>query len=137
MNPALVILILLPAAVLSDVCDGKPDGNIEIGCRAYTECKGGVATAIACDTDMAYNQDTGVCDNAANVPPPCGVFKNCTNINDGHYADTDNSCKSYYTCISGQFVGHNFCPAALIFNEAQQSCDWPKATPPPCGTASS
>ena len=30
---------------------------------------------------------------------------------DGHFPDLDNGCHSYYTCVEGVFVGHNFCPA--------------------------
>ncbi|XP_005096139.1 chitin-binding domain protein cbd-1 [Aplysia californica] len=135
MNPAFVLLILLPAAALGMNCTGQPDGNYEIGCRSYSICTGGKTTIITCDMEMAYNQDTGKCDDVTNIPPPCGIKKDCSNAKDGRYADVDNNCKSYYTCVGGEFAGHNFCPSSLVFNEKLQSCDWPKQTPPPCGTS--
>jgi len=133
MNPMFVFLVLLPAAALGMNCTGMPDGNYEIGCRSFAKCAGGKSEIVSCDIDMAYNQGTGMCDDAKNVAPPCGVKKDCSSLSDGKYADTNNGCKSYYTCVAGQFAGHNFCPANLLFNEQLQSCDWPKNSP--CGGA--
>merc|ERR1712244_40834 len=137
MNPAFAILILLPVAALGMNCTGQPNGNYEIGCRSYATCNNGQAQIVSCDVDMAYNQDTGKCDDVTNIPPPCGVMKDCSSSADGRYADTDNACRTYYTCVAGSFAGHNFCPANLVFNENLQACDWPKAAPPPCGTGGS
>jgi len=133
MNPAFALLILFPAAAFGMNCTGQPDGNYEIGCRSYSVCSGGKAEIISCDVDMAYNQDSGKCDDVTNIPPPCGVKKDCSSMADGKYADMDNGCHSYYTCTGGEFAGHNFCPANLVFNEQLQSCDWEKNAP--CGGA--
>nr|KAG5690942.1 hypothetical protein BaRGS_034328 [Batillaria attramentaria] len=43
-------------------------------------------------------------------------MKDCSNMADGHYPDLDNNCRSYYTCVEGRFVGHNFCPASVPKN---------------------
>ncbi|KAK7475457.1 hypothetical protein BaRGS_00033276 [Batillaria attramentaria] len=117
-------------------CTGKDDGNYEIGCRVYTVCSGGKSTVVECDPGSVYSTSAGKCDAPANVPPPCGEMKDCSNMADGHYPDLDNNCRSYYTCVEGRFVGHNFCPASLVFNEKNGSCDWPDYVSPPCGTAS-
>ncbi|XP_070206208.1 probable chitinase 10 [Littorina saxatilis] len=61
-------------------------------------------------------------------------MKDCSNMADGHFADLDNGCHSYYTCVGGAFVGHNFCPSSLVFNEDNKACDWPDNVSPPCGT---
>merc|ERR1712033_130458 len=103
MNVLVAILVLLPAFALGKNCTGEVDGNYEIGCRSYAKC-----------------------DDVNNVPPPCGQMKDCSAMTDGKYADMDNGCKTYYTCVAGQFAGHNFCPSTLLFNEKLQACDWPK-----------
>ncbi|GFO19889.1 hypothetical protein PoB_004639400 [Plakobranchus ocellatus] len=100
-------------------CTGQPDGNYEIGCRSYTVCTAGKQSIVNCEKDMAYNTDTGRCDDVNNIPAPCGVMKDCSALNNGHYADTDNNCRSYYTCNGGIFVGHNFCPANLDLTSAK------------------
>merc|ERR1712183_1232796 len=93
MNPMYALLLLLPSATLGMNCTGQPDGNYEIGCRSYAKCSGGKNEIVTCDVDMAYNQGTGVCDDATNVAPPCGVKMDCTSLSDGKYADTNNGCK--------------------------------------------
>jgi len=135
MNALAALIMLLPAAALGMNCTGQPDGNYEIGCRSYAVCSGGQSNIVTCDVNMAYNQDTGKCDDMSAIPPPCGVMKDCSSLADNHYADSDNGCRTYYTCVGGNFAGHNFCPANLVFNEVTQSCDWPKAVAPPCGSA--
>merc|ERR1711935_731413 len=135
MNPIFALLIVLPAAAWGLNCTGQPDGNYEIGCRSYATCSGGAYSIVSCDMDMAYNQDTGKCDDVTNVPPPCGDKHDCSAESDGHYADVARGCKSYYTCVGGLYAGHNFCPSVLVFNEAQQACDWPANVAPPCGTS--
>jgi len=132
MNAFVVILVCLPAMALGMNCTGVADGNYEIGCRSYVTCTSGVPTSVNCDIGTAYNKDTGRCDDINVIPPPCGVMMDCTNKNDGGYAD--GGCASYYTCVGGVFVGHNFCPASLVFDEVQGVCDWPKNVPAPCGT---
>ncbi|XP_005096138.1 chitin-binding domain protein cbd-1 [Aplysia californica] len=136
MNPAFALLILLPAAALGLNCTGVPDGNYEIGCRAYSTCTSGVWKIVQCDIDMAYNKDTGKCDDVKNVPSPCGVKQDCTGKADGRYADlsSDPKCNSYFTCADEIFMGENPCPGALVFNEKLQACDFIKAVDPPCGT---
>lgn len=47
--------------------------------------------------------------SVADVGPPCGSQKDCKNVADGKFADTDNQCTSYYTCSGGTYFGHNYC----------------------------
>ncbi|XP_064613346.1 uncharacterized protein LOC135477121 [Liolophura sinensis] len=74
--------------------------------------------------------------SAINSPPPCGIQRDCHALHDGRYADTLRlpKCKYYYTCHGGQFLGHNECPGALVFNETLGICDWENDVFPPCGS---
>lgn len=47
--------------------------------------------------------------SVADVGPPCGSQKDCKNVPDGKYADTETQCTSYYTCSGGTYFGHNYC----------------------------
>ncbi|KAK3699358.1 hypothetical protein RRG08_056495 [Elysia crispata] len=134
MNSLYIVLAILPATVLCMNCTGQPDGNYEIGCRSYTICACGKQNIVSCESGMAYNTDTGKCDDMNNIPLPCGVMKDCSALDNNRHADTDNNCRSYYTCNGGIFVGHNFCPANLVFNEENQACDYPDNVRAPCGT---
>ncbi|XP_076435233.1 chondroitin proteoglycan-2-like, partial [Babylonia areolata] len=124
-------------AALGLDCSVVGDGNFEIGCRTYTTCSAGQATVRACDGGTVYNSDIGKCDDPSRVKPPCGQMKDCSTFPDGHYADLDNHCRSYYTCVGGAFVGHNFCPAGLVYSAVTKACDWPANVQPPCGGAES
>lgn len=133
MKGLLGLLLVLPAAWCFD-CTAVSDGVYEAGCKSFVTCSNGVASIKECERNQVYNSATGVCADAASVGPPCGTMKDCTNAADGKYADTDQQCKSYYTCSGGTFFGHNYCAGGLVFNEALQTCDWPADTDPPCGT---
>merc|ERR1711915_75082 len=130
----LLVLALAFAAVFATDCQNLPDGNYEIGCRSFTRCTGAVVKIVDCDMGQVYNNKTGSCDDPTNVPPPCGVMKDCTNAKDGKFADMEQHCHSYYSCYKGEFLGHNICPASLVFNEVLQTCDWAENVAPPCGT---
>merc|ERR1719495_1716739 len=100
----LVVFSLAFVAIHATDCVNKADGNYEIGCRSYTQCSSGAPKIIDCDKGMVYNNKTGNCDDPANVTPPCGVMKDCSNQKDGKYADTEEHCRSYYSCYKGQFL---------------------------------
>ncbi|XP_033749000.1 chondroitin proteoglycan 2-like [Pecten maximus] len=127
-------LVTLVPVVLSLNCTGKQDGVYDQGCRSYTKCDNGTAVVMFCITRTAYNRDTFTCDDAFNVPPPCGTYRECSALDDGTYPDIDMMCTSYYTCNRGQFFGHSLCPAGLVFNQGLQVCDWRFNVSKPCGT---
>ncbi|XP_041346948.1 chitin-binding domain protein cbd-1-like [Gigantopelta aegis] len=128
-----VTLVLLPAVFCVD-CSSHPDGIYDAGCREFIHCRNHVAYVVSCNATQVYNSNTGNCDHPHNVPPPCGVSRNCTLLHDGAYADQTEHCRSYFTCHGGTFFGHNFCTPGTVFNEILQTCDWPNDVPPPCGT---
>merc|ERR1711976_260512 len=115
-------------------CSDKPDGAYGWGCRAYTVCRDGVGSEVECLYPDVFNPVTKQCDDISNVGPPCGQLRNCSEKEDGRYADLYVDCTAYYTCLNGQYFGHNPCPPGLVFNEEGQVCDWPYNVPPPCGT---
>lgn len=47
--------------------------------------------------------------SAFNVHSPCGVFRDCSKLPDGHYPDTEQKCMRFYTCWKGSFLGFNAC----------------------------
>ena len=69
----------------------------------------------------------------SNVDEICGTFRNCEGRDDGRYPDIDRNCRYYFTCYAGKFMGHNPCPAGLVFNYALQTCDYITDIGPPCG----
>lgn len=115
-------------------CTVQPEGKHEIGCRAYGECHNGKPIRVDCPDNFVYNNNTGQCDDPKNVPAPCGKMIDCDGIPDGQYADKDQNCKTYYTCLKKKFLGHNFCPIGTVFDENLDTCNWKDAVPPPCGT---
>ncbi|XP_041348260.1 U-scoloptoxin(01)-Cw1a-like [Gigantopelta aegis] len=130
----LCLLVAVLPTVLTITCTNKPNGIYEHGCRAWTTCINGIANTTECKEEHVFDSQTQECRDPSQVPPPCGMLKDCTNLKDGKYADTGQKCQTYYTCSGGTFFGHNFCPKGTVFNEVLQSCDWPQDTPPPCGT---
>lgn len=69
----------------------------------------------------------------ANVHEICGTFRDCEGRDDGRYPDIDRKCQYYFTCYARKFMGHNPCPAGLVFNFALQTCDYITDIGPPCG----
>ncbi|XP_062618591.1 uncharacterized protein LOC134280180 [Saccostrea cucullata] len=127
-------LLFVPFNVYGLDCSGLPDGNYEIGCRSYGVCAGGVVKIVDCGHGKVYDNSTGTCAEPSTVQGICGQTRDCSNKADGLYADTETHCKTYYTCYQGVFDSHNFCSKVTVFDEAQQTCNWPDAVDPPCGT---
>ncbi|XP_070205872.1 chitin-binding domain protein cbd-1-like [Littorina saxatilis] len=127
----------LPFGALCFDCTKVADGVYEAGCKSFVVCANGVATLKECEQSKVYDAPSGACADEGSVGPPCGTMKDCSKSADGKFADTDQQCKSYYTCSGGTFFGHNYCAKGLVFNEALQTCDWPADTDPPCGTKGS
>ncbi|KAL3857990.1 hypothetical protein ACJMK2_012609 [Sinanodonta woodiana] len=128
------VLVATFATSLAVNCTTLPDGSYEAGCRSFAVCKGGVGLIVDCEPKKVFNNNTGLCDDVANVSPPCGLARTCTGKPNGKYADVDLHCSSYYTCYEEKFLGHNICPAGLVFDEGLVTCNWREAVPPPCGT---
>ncbi|ESO98175.1 hypothetical protein LOTGIDRAFT_239077 [Lottia gigantea] len=116
---------------LDCVLDG--DGIYEKGCVSFIKCVNGTAYNIECHNGQVFNSITQDCDDPKVVPKPCGNIMDCTLKDDGHYPDLDMGCHSYYTCNSGTFLGHNYCPAGLIFSPENGVCDWQHNVYFPCG----
>ena len=53
--------------------------------------------------------------SAFHVPPPCGTYRECSNMADGSYANTEHMCTSFYTCQGGIFLGHTPCSPGNMF----------------------
>ncbi|XP_033747004.1 uncharacterized protein LOC117332228 [Pecten maximus] len=137
MNSVCLVLLLVPAAVLCYNCNGRSDGNYEIGCRSYLICTDGKPVIHDCPRNqthfMVYDNRTQQCADPSSVMHPCGVLRDCTGIKDGRFPDEDEHCRTFYTCSEGQFLGHNFCPAGLVFDSTKGTCNWKNAVAPPCG----
>ncbi|XP_011418235.3 uncharacterized protein [Magallana gigas] len=123
-----------PLFVFGLDCSGLPDGNYELGCKSYGVCTGGAVKLVNCDPGQVYDDNSGSCADPSSVTGICSQRRDCSNKADGLYADTENHCKTYYTCYNGEFKGHNFCSKVTVFDEVQQTCNWPGAVDPPCGT---
>ncbi|WAR03032.1 hypothetical protein MAR_009590 [Mya arenaria] len=124
------------STVCGIVCVNRPDGVYEINCRAYSLCAGGMMEVVNCEYDQAYNPKSKQCESKWTVPPPCGTYRECSDIADGFYPDLETKCSSYYICVNGAFFGHSLCPGNLVFNVQQGVCDYSYNAPPPCGTNS-
>ncbi|KAK6189072.1 hypothetical protein SNE40_005117 [Patella caerulea] len=128
-----LLTVLYVSAETAMFCDNKPDGAYEAGCRSFTRCINETAAVIECSEHEVYNSRIEDCDDPKHVPAPCGHMIDCTDKADGHYADLDQGCHTYYTCNGGSFFGHNFCPAGLVFNADNGVCDWEHSVYEPCG----
>ncbi|CAE1266532.1 unnamed protein product [Acanthosepion pharaonis] len=113
----------------SVVCKGKPDGIYEVSCLSLGKCINGKLNRILCPIGEVIDTDVHQCKPMAKVKPPCGKAIDCSQLKDGRHPDYDQNCRSYYTCLAGRFLGHNFCPSSLIFNDelkllsrASESC---------------
>lgn len=49
------------------------------------------------------------CFSEGQVPPPCGLVRDCSSKSDGSYVEYSQNCTSYYTCSHHVYFGHNFC----------------------------
>ncbi|CAH1801648.1 unnamed protein product [Owenia fusiformis] len=120
-----------------DCINSGPDETIcEWACTYFIYCQNNNEIRIDCPVGEVVNVDNGTCDTVENVPPPCGVLRNCTGKADGYYANTDDNCLSYHYCEGEQFMSNNICNDGLVFDEAQQICNWPANVCPPCGDGS-
>ncbi|XP_050411147.1 chondroitin proteoglycan 2 [Patella vulgata] len=133
MKCLLLLITCFTATVLGFNCTGQDDGIYEIGCKSFVRCKDGDGETVECEVGLVFNPEIGDCDDENNVEPPCGNWIDCSNIPDGKYPDYDQACTSYYTCQSGEFFGHNYCPEGLVFNEETDNCDYKHAVYEPCG----
>ncbi|XP_063417592.1 uncharacterized protein LOC134700158 [Mytilus trossulus] len=129
----LVLISSIIASTLAADCSILPDGIYEPACKTYLQCTGGVASTVQCADNKVFNNVTQACDDMLNVGAPCGTLRDCTGKADGLYADIDWKCRSYYTCNTETFMGHNPCSANLVFNEKLSTCDWIYNVDPPCG----
>ncbi|KAK6184326.1 hypothetical protein SNE40_006820 [Patella caerulea] len=133
MKCLLLFVTCFTVTVLSFDCTNEEDGIYEIGCKSFVRCKDGEAETVECEEGFVFNEAIGDCDDQTNVGPPCGEWIDCTNIPDGKYPDYNQDCTSYYTCQNGEFFGHNYCPAGLVFNQETGICDWQNNVYVPCG----
>ncbi|KAK6184327.1 hypothetical protein SNE40_002009 [Patella caerulea] len=133
MKCLLLFITCFTAAVSGFDCTNADDGIYEIGCKSFVRCKDGEGETVECEEGFVFNPKIGDCDDQNYVAPPCGNWIDCTNVPDGTYPDYDQNCTSYYTCQSGEFFGHNYCPGSLVFNEETGICDYKHNVYVPCG----
>nr|XP_022328094.1 uncharacterized protein LOC111127283 [Crassostrea virginica] len=133
-----LLVPLLAYTAAYDECYKHGDGAYSHNCRTYILCHNNHGTLHYCPnppaTDTVFDARTGRCDNPNNVPPPCGMWQDCSVLGDRRYADISTNCTSYYTCHKGTYFGHNFCDKGVVFDETMQLCNWPQNVAPPCGT---
>ncbi|GAB1610922.1 uncharacterized protein LOC115231338, partial, partial [Argonauta hians] len=120
-------------------CSSRSDGVYWWGCRAYQMCQGGQQVLVSCSEGEAFNPQQQACQPIYTVPPPCGLELQCPAGKSGahRYSDTDNTqipCSFFYTCMNGEFLGHQQCSEGTVFDEVNQLCNWPENVYPPCGT---
>ncbi|XP_061162333.1 uncharacterized protein LOC133171579 isoform X2 [Saccostrea echinata] len=118
---------------IDDVCLGRQNMIYARTCKTYIKCVNGTSTKVNCDKYMVFNTDTIKCEYVFNVQSPCGVFRDCSKLPDGHFPDTEQKCMRFYTCWKGNFLGFTDCTLGLVFNVRKQVCDWPFNVMPPCG----
>ncbi|XP_005106171.1 chondroitin proteoglycan 1 isoform X2 [Aplysia californica] len=103
------------------------DSYVEIQCWGYKQCINGQPYVHRCTGGQVLERDTMTCVDSGNTD--CKVVKDCTKRPDGMYADLGDKCQSYYRCFREENLGHFYCPATLVFNEALQICDYKKNVP--------
>ncbi|ELT87471.1 hypothetical protein CAPTEDRAFT_198847 [Capitella teleta] len=131
---ALVAALSLHEAHAQVDCSELPDGVHGWGCRGYTQCEAGQGTLVECVDPEVFNEDIMDCDNKMTVGPPCGLYRECSHLDDGNYADHHVNCTAFYNCQGGLFFGHIPCNPGTVFNEVLGICDFPANVLPPCGT---
>ncbi|XP_022336511.2 uncharacterized protein LOC111132881 [Crassostrea virginica] len=120
-------------SAVDEICSGRDDVIFARSCKTYLKCENGTAVTVHCDKYTVFNMDTGNCEYAFNVHSPCGVFRDCSKLPDGHFPDTEQKCMRFYTCWKKSFLGFNSCAMGLVFNVREQVCDWPFNVMAPCG----
>ncbi|BFZ04712.1 hypothetical protein BsWGS_07751 [Bradybaena similaris] len=113
------------------------DGVLEIGCWGYAKCVGGVVSLHRCPASQELERDSMTCVEKGTGHTDCSLFFSCLGLDTGNYADWRDSCQTYVTCLAEAFMGRQYCPANLVFNETLQGCDYPYNVQPPCGTKGS
>ncbi|GAB1602150.1 hypothetical protein Ahia01_000493900, partial [Argonauta hians] len=94
-------------------------------CQSVGKCYHGKYVHYNCAQHEAVDfGDDYKCKKMSQVQAPCNKPVNCKNTRDGSFSDGSGHCGSYYTCYRGVFLGRNFCPGELYFNEAKQVCDF-------------
>ncbi|ESO95368.1 hypothetical protein LOTGIDRAFT_232054 [Lottia gigantea] len=131
------VVIVQFIAVLCFDCTNKTDGSFEVGCKVFVQCISGKSKTVECPGNTVFNSKLKICDAPKNVPEPCGLIKNCSNLKDGSYPDLQQHCASYFTCHAGYYLGHNFCPGGTVYSSELNNCDWKSDVVPPCGNKSS
>jgi len=97
---------------------------VEIGCWGYDKCENGNPVTHYCTGGKVFERDSMSCVVSGHTS--CGKTPDCTNKPNQFYADSDDSCETFYSCFNGRFVGRYYCPADLVFNQNHQWCDHPQ-----------
>lgn len=122
-------------------CTAQLEGQMQYGCWGYHLCTGGLIQTVTCqDDEVLERNDQGqlVCvikSFAAAENPPhsaCTKVYNCIGQKDGHWADYEVGCTSFFRCAAGNFLGHFYCPPNTYFNEQTERCDYPNMVDPAC-----
>ncbi|CAL1527005.1 unnamed protein product [Lymnaea stagnalis] len=99
--------------------------------RGYIMCWEGVAKAInRCGINERFNNATGWCDAASNVPLPSGCVNNQTAnrypvscLEQGAtYVAMNSTCKKYTLCMPGGYNYTMTCPLPSYFVPAKERC---------------
>ncbi|XP_039605054.1 chitin-binding domain protein cbd-1-like isoform X1 [Polypterus senegalus] len=112
-------------------CSGKPDGNYvnPSDSHSFISCSGGVMHVMQCPANLVYDAAQDRCDWPSSGGPSVTPKPNfCTGKPDGNYVNP-NDVHSFISCSGG--VMHVMqCPANLVYNAAQDRCDWPSSGGP-------
>ncbi|CAH1793961.1 unnamed protein product [Owenia fusiformis] len=114
-----VLICAVPQRALGQGCNCAfdPDGTLcEAACTYYSYCENFQVVTVQCQEGEVVDIEVGGCNSTANVAPPCGVWRDCSNKADGYYANEDDNCFSYHYCLNGQFMSNNLCPTGCTRN---------------------
>lgn len=145
MKTWLAFTFLFGVTFAQDWCLGVEEGGRFRAetCSSFYECNGGVPTRQECESGLYFNENTGLCDDPANVecesdtptplPPTLpNTLVNCDGVNDFDYIPHPDSCSEYFQCF-GNYPYLLSCPRGLYFSPERNTCieEYCRATQPP------
>ncbi|XP_065202204.1 protein obstructor-E-like [Planococcus citri] len=108
-------------------------------CNKFYYCVDGKFNLITCPDGLVYSEKTGICswpDEAKKKG--CSsqeLFKfSCPKVDSSvaaqhpRYPDPED-CQYFYVCINGEVPRRSGCKMGQVFNDATDSCDWPRNVP--------
>jgi hypothetical protein len=109
------------------VCPGVGDyANPADTTTFYTCDNSGAATLNQCAGSLVWNQVQDICDWPSTSSGPSGQTFVCPGV--GDYANPADTT-TFYTCDNSGVATLNQCADSLVWNQAEDICDWPFVCP--------